>query len=228
MKSQLSLLQVKPISGKMGPPRIAFIGYTRIEVEPLETDKLNLIGDRTSRQRIADQLSNFLFELHNIDLSHFSNSIAIEKYDPLKEWRDLFYRIQEKLYPFMTENAYRWTERHFTDFFTTKTSASISPSFIHGYFGTSNIQHDISSHQITGIIDFGSAKIGEPAVDYAALLASYGDDFIQMVKKHNRNIRSMMVLCYKGTFAIQEALFGLEHDDLIAFQSGIATVNMVF
>ncbi|HZG17057.1 MAG TPA: phosphotransferase [Candidatus Bathyarchaeia archaeon] len=119
----------------------------------------------------------------------------------------------------MTENAYRWTERHFTDFFTTKTSASIIPSLIHGYFGTSNILYDISSHRITGIIDFGSAKIGEPAVDYAALLASNGDDFIQLVENHNPNIRSMMerVLFYMGTFAIQEALFGLEHDDPIAF-----------
>lgn len=45
--------------------------------------------------------------------------------------------------------------------------------------------------------------------------------------EHSPNIRDMMerVLFYKGTFALQEALFGLEHDDSVAFQSGITTVN---
>ncbi|WP_285890123.1 hypothetical protein [Paenibacillus macerans] len=34
-----------------------------------------------------------------------------------------------------------------------------------------------------------------------------------------------MMMFYKGTFALQEALFGLEHDDPEAFRSGIAAVN---
>ncbi len=33
------------------------------------------------------------------------------------------------------------------------------------------------------------------------------------------------VLFYKGTFALQEALFGLEHDDPIAFTNGITAIN---
>lgn len=206
----------------------AFVGYTRIEGEPLVEDKLNFIGNKANRQCIADQLSDFLFELHNIDLSHFSNCIAIERFDPLKEWRGLYNRIQEKLHPFMTGNACRWAQRHFTDFFTSKTIAAITPSIIHGDFGTSNILYDCSSNRITGIIDFGSSNIGDPAIDYAALLASYGEDFFGMIEKRNPNIKSMMerIHFYKGTFAIQEALFGLEHDDPVAFQSGITTVNM--
>lgn len=205
----------------------AFMGYTRIEGEPLEADGLYHIGDEEARQRIADQLGAFLLELHNIDPSSFSNCTAVEEYDPLQEWKDLYTRIQKKLYPFMTEMACRWTDRHFTDFLTFKTNAEIIPSIIHGDFGTANILYDTSTNRITAIIDFGSACIGDPAVDYAALLASYGESFFQMIGKGNPNIRNMMerVLFYKGTFALQEALFGLEHDDPIAFESGITTVN---
>lgn len=205
----------------------AFVGYIRIEGEPLDADGLNQIENYADKQRIADQLSDFLMELHQIDLGHFSNCLAVNKYDPFQEWRDLYDHIKKKLYPFMTEEACRRTDRHFTDFFACEKSAAIIPSIIHGDFGTSNILYDKSSHRITGIIDFGSAHVGDPAIDYAALLASYGVDFFQLIEKRLPEVKSMIerVLFYKGTFALQEALFGLEHDDPIAFTNGITAIN---
>lgn len=204
----------------------AFMGYTIVNGEPLEADKLYRINDEDALQRIAGQLSNFLCELHTINLNNFT-SLMEKKHDLLQEWRDLYHRIQEKLYPYMNEQACEWTDQHFTDFLTNEANAEIVPSVIHGDFGTSNILYDPSSCQVTGVIDFGSAQIGDPAVDYAALLASYGEALFGMVMERNPSIGRMMerVLFYKGTFALQEALFGLEHDDPFAFHSGITTVN---
>lgn len=203
----------------------AFMGYIMMNGEPLEAEKLSRIHDENALRRIAGQLSNFLIELHNVDLRHMA---WMEKeHDPLYEWSDLYRRIQEKLYPYMKERACKRTERHFTHFLANEANAAIAPSVIHGDFGASNILYEPSNGQIAGVIDFGSAHIGDPAVDYAALLASYGEKFFGMVMEHNPNVKAMMerVLFYKGTFALQEALFGLENGDPVAFQSGITAVN---
>ncbi len=94
---------------------------------------------------------------------------------------------------------------------------------IHGDFGTTNILYDSVETKISGIIDFGSAGIGDPAVDYAALLASYGKRFIQLLIDEHPEVAGLMgrVAFYKGTFALQEALFGLENNDPEAFEAGI-------
>ncbi|HZG14922.1 MAG TPA: aminoglycoside phosphotransferase family protein [Candidatus Bathyarchaeia archaeon] len=203
----------------------AFMGYAKIEGEPLTTDRFHRIGNKDARRRIADQLGGFLMKLHSIDSSSCLYDMDT-RYAPLEAWKALYDRIRAKLYPFMTVKARTWTDSHFTNFLSLQ-KAEITPSIIHGDFGTSNILYDPLSNQITGIIDFGSAGIGDPAVDYAALLASYGDGFLRLLEEHYPNIRNMMerVVFYKGTFALQEALFGLEHGDHTAFQSGITTVN---
>ena len=50
----------------------------------------------------------------------------------------------------------------------------------HGDFGPSNILYDAHARAIRGIIDFGSAGLGDAATDIAALMGplSYGEAFV--------------------------------------------------
>lgn len=117
------------------------MGYNIVKGEPLEADKLYRIYDEDALQRIAGQLCNFLSELHTINLSRFISCME-KKHDLLQEWRGLYHRIQEKLYPYMKEQACEWTDQHFRDFLTNEANAEIVPSIIHGDFGTSNILYN--------------------------------------------------------------------------------------
>ncbi|PTM59903.1 phosphotransferase family protein [Desmospora activa] len=204
----------------------AFIGYRKIDGVPLEAEKLHRIKEVAILRQMAGQLGEFLQGLHRINPDEYSKGANAE-YDPFLEWREMYERIQSKLYGFMKHEACQWTDRHFTEYLELDANARITPTLIHGDFGTENILYDPESNRVTGIIDFSSVQIGDPAIDYAALLASYGEGFFQMVMDHNPNIQGMMerVMFYKGTFALQEALFGLEHDDPKAFRAGMATVN---
>ncbi|WMM34355.1 aminoglycoside phosphotransferase family protein [Shouchella clausii] len=94
---------------------------------------------------------------------------------------------------------------------------------MHGDFGSSNILWNPESSRITGIIDFGGSCLGDPAYDFAGILSSYGRHFFDMCISlyPNDSELSDRANFYKSTFALQEALHGIENDDKQAFESGI-------
>ncbi|MFF2155156.1 phosphotransferase family protein [Paenibacillus chitinolyticus] len=214
-----------------------FIGYNKIAGEPLEADLLQAeasndsheehVSDEAFFRHIAGQLDDFLQQLHGLDPKGLASAQHETGYDGYREWSDMYERIQSRLYPFMKQGARTWTDRHFSAFLGCKANFEIVPSLIHGDFGTSNILYEPVSKRVSGILDFGSAGMGDPAVDYAALLASYGESFFRLVLARNPKVRKMMsrIIFYKGTFALQEALFGVENEDPEALKSGLETLE---
>ena len=69
--------------------------------------------------------------------------------------------------------------------------------------------------RISGIIDFGGSGLGDPAYDFAGILSSYGREFFDMCMNlyPNGDEISERVKFYKSTFALQEALHGIENGD---------------
>ena len=58
----------------------------------------------------------------------------------------------------------------------------------------------------------------------AGLLSSYGEKFLKRCVLTYPDVEDFWtrMLFYQGTFALVEALFGLENNDKVAFESGIA------
>ncbi|MEF3303555.1 phosphotransferase family protein [Paenibacillus sp. GYB003] len=199
-----------------------FAGYKRIEGEPLTRERFEAIRDPGKLRVMAEQLAGFMRALHGAELGT-GEVPGLPAYRGAAEWRELYERIETKLFPYMSEAGKREARRHFEPFVADGSPLDVEPAWIHGDFGTSNLLYDPERASITGVIDFGFAGPGDPATDYAALLASYGDDFLSMVMEFNPDSRAYYerALFYKGTFALQEALFGLEHDDADAFRAGM-------
>lgn len=200
----------------------AFIGYKKLSGEPLEAEVLEAGIDERGRRQLAGQLGGFLKDLHGIEAVEVNEGRS--GVNPYSEWSELYDRIQTKLYPYMKPESRQWTDRHFTGFLGEKKNFEIRLAAIHGDFGTSNLLYDSEKRRISAIIDFGSAGVGDPAVDCAALLASYGAQFLRYAADEYPEIDGMMdrIAFYRGTFALQEALFGLEHEDFEAFRNGLA------
>lgn len=74
-----------------------------------------------------------------------------------------------------------------------------------------------------GIINFGGAGLGGPAYDFAGMLSSYGEGFLDMCINLYPNGDEIYerVKFYKSIFALQEALHGIENGDRQAFEDGI-------
>jgi aminoglycoside 2''-phosphotransferase len=65
--------------------------------------------------------------------------------------------------------------------------------------------------------------LGDPALDLAAV-SGYGSPFFNQVCVAYGIDQAMLERArfYRGTYALQEALHGIKHNDHAAFQSGIA------
>lgn len=171
---------------------------------------------------IAKQLATFLKQLHSIPFEQV-RGIGINDIDNLSYWANMFERIQKKLFPFMKKESQRLISESFNSFLNQ--NFSINKTLIHGDFGPSNIIFDSDTQRISGIIDFNEVSLGDPASDIASLIGpfGYGDDFIKSFESIYSNVEELLQRAkfYASTFALQEALFGIEFGDKKAFSEGI-------
>jgi aminoglycoside 2''-phosphotransferase len=196
-----------------------FVGYELIQGSPLWKEKFVSIKNEEIKKRLASQLVDFLIKIHSIS----KNKLPLEEDNPREQMVNLYQMIQNKLYPFMSVEAQRQISHSFETFLHSKTWLNLNTTLVHGDFGTTNILWDADTYKISGIIDFGGSGIGDPAYDFAGILSSYGEDFFNMCLDlyPNGNEISERVKFYRSTFALQEALHGVENDDVEAFENGI-------
>jgi aminoglycoside 2''-phosphotransferase len=197
----------------------AFMGYPLIPGEPLYPDAFAKIGDQTA---LAVQIGHFLQALHAVPIRDLVDE-PLPVSETSEEWWDVYGRIQTQLFPYMRLDACKSVAHHFESVLDDPAHGQFEPVLRHGDFGTGNLLHNPATQQMSGVIDFGFAVLGDPAFDVAGLL-TYGEPFVQEVARHYPAIRHFWprILFYKGSFALLEALFGIENGDEHAFEQGMA------
>jgi aminoglycoside 2''-phosphotransferase len=204
------------------PPGQAFVGYPRIPGEPLWRNTLHGISDPAIVKRLAQQLGPFLKSLHSLPTTQ-GVPVALAVVDRLAAYNNLYRRIREKLFPGMRPSARQEVKAHFEAFLGDPASFTFQPVLKHGDFGPSNILYDSEKQAVCGIIDFSGCALGDPAYDFAGLLSGYGEAFVSRCAAGYPEVESLLPRArfYQGTFALEEALFGIENNDPQAFENGI-------
>ena len=202
-----------------------FAGYRMLPGEPLWHETFRAISDEATLRRLAEQLATFLRELHAVPVARaIADPLpAVDRDSWYADWRDLYARIRERLCPELGPAAHRRVDDHFESALSDPGALVFAPALIHGDYGTGNVLFDAHEGRIAGIIDFGSCALGDPAVDVAAL-STYGEDFLRRALAAYPEMEAMLgrARFYRGSFALQEALYGVEHGDRAAFARGIA------
>ncbi len=200
-----------------------FLGYRLLVGEPLWPETVRELHD-DDVQHLADQLATFLRQVHAIPAEALE--VKLQQAQGCEEWRELYDRFQRKLFPFMRADARRWVTEQFEAFLNDERNCTYTTTLVHGDFGRTNILYDARTKSISGIIDFSSMGWGDPAIDFAALLSPvcYGEPFVERFAAQYPGSEGLLPRArfYKETFALQEALYGLEDGDQEAFESGIA------
>jgi aminoglycoside 2''-phosphotransferase len=209
--------------GASAPGRV-FMRYHLLPGEPLWPETFASLKDGEQRQHVATQLATFLRQLHSISAEELA--VKLPDFRGCEEWRELYDRFRSRLFSFMRPDARAWVTQHFEDFLSDERNCSYAPVLIHGDFGPSNILYDAQACSISGVIDFSSTGWGDPALDFAALIGpvSYPESLIERFSAVYPGIEAALSRArfYAGTFALQEALYGIENEDQEAFESGIA------
>lgn len=204
-------------------PGKVFTAYRLIEGNPLWRNSFLEIKSEEQLKGLASQLVSFLVAMYSISGDLSSRELQLEARHPREEMRDLYKKIHDKLFPFMSKESKINVTKSFEDFLKGEALTNVDLALIHGDFGASNILWNSATGEISGIIDFGGSGIGDPAYDFAGLLSSYGEDFFNRCIDQYPNGKEVAkrVHFYKSTFALQEALHGIENDDRQAFEAGI-------
>jgi aminoglycoside 2''-phosphotransferase len=150
--------------------------------------------------------------------------VELALHDTHEESADIYARIREKLFGFMRRDARAWAAGHFQGFLSDADSFRYQPVLKHSDFGPSNILFDSEMQRVSGVIDFGGAGLGDPAYDFAGLLSGYGEGFVELCTHAYPEVEGFMgrIRFYQGTFALLEALFGIENGDEEALAAGLA------
>lgn len=203
-------------------PEQCFIGYPMIQGIPLWQNEFGRITNETTLNRMAAQIATFLKELHGIP-AHEIVPIQLVDGDNRVYWTDLYNRFRSKLFPHMSTIGQNNVVSHFINFLDNPERFAYESSLRHGDFGGGNLIFDNERRKMAGVIDFGFAELGDPAIDIAGLFG-FGESFVERCVSTYPEIENMLerVNFYRGTFALQEALYGIEHNDTEAFESGIA------
>ena len=204
----------------------AFMGYRMIRGELATADDFVAFKQDDMHQSVAAQLATFLRELHGVPVTEAIN-INLPLSDTRLEWTETYARIRDNLFPHMRLDAQESTAQHFETFLNDGRNFVYEPVMRHGDIGPGNIVVDKESWSVNGVLDFGSAGLGDPAVDVAWIQyrSGVGESFLKKFYAAYPEIETTLERAqfYAGTFALQEALFGIENNDAEAFRRGIAT-----
>ena len=202
--------------------RFGFVGYRLLPGEPLTAAALAAAGEE-ALGRLAAQLAAFLRALHRVPAAELGPGLPVAA--GREAWDGLYARFRAELFGRMRRDARAEVALRFEAFLAEPAHFAYRPVLRHGDFGGGNILHDAAARAVTGVIDFGAAGLGDPAADLAAL-SGYGEAFLERFFPAYPELAAPTVrerACfYRGTFALQQALWALETGDAEAFADGMA------
>lgn len=183
---------------------------------PLTPSYLNSISV-APRKRLMQSLGHFLRELHfiPIDPAISSGLKPVPAPQTLEDWQGVLDRVRSSLYPHMLRHQREWVESHFAPVFGGRVSLDFEPAVIHSDLGVNHVLVDPYIDEMAGVVGFGAAGLGDPAIDLGTLIFSYGETLVRMMITAYPEARYMIdrARFWAGALEIQWALAGRESGD---------------
>ncbi len=158
------------------------VRYRLLAGRPLYRHDL-LRQDEATQARIAGQLGHFLRQLHAIPpaaVSHLERDASVA--DPQARWQRRYEEIKAELYPYLWTDQRDWIEQLFQPVLDGSLRFDgIEPVLIHNDLASYHLLCDAHNWSLTGVIDFGVARLGDPADDLGILISTYGESFVRRV-----------------------------------------------
>jgi aminoglycoside 2''-phosphotransferase len=192
------------------------LAYRLIAGECLRRDILmRLAAD--DQQVIADQLAQFLKELHGIPRSEIENydipiADALMKHEG---WVSAYQRIREKVFPLLLPHLRDWMTEHFESHLANKDNFEYELKMVDTDIPPYHILFDKQQKRVNGIIDFGCAGLGDPAIDFGVILYNYGESFLDRFYQvyPEAEVYLQRARFYAGAHEARWLLTGIERND---------------
>ena len=196
------------------------LAYRLIPGETLRRDLFMRLPE-DDQQAIADQLAQFLKELHSIPANEISD-FEIPVADALMKhggWLNVYQRIREKVFPLLLPHLREWVTEHFESHLADKTNFEYELKMVNSDIPPYHIIFDKQRKRINGIIDFGCAGLGDPATDFGVIIYNYGESFMNRFYEVYPEAESYLKRArfYAGAQEVRWLLTGIERNDPMWF-----------
>jgi aminoglycoside 2''-phosphotransferase len=189
-------------------------------------------GESLSGRSILDRyqitISVFLKQMHSIPLDKVE-AAAIQQSETVRTVEEqLQFNEDGKtvLFPLMWADGREWVRRLFVPFLEDHTFLDYRPASMNGDLGVYHLLFDRQTNQFNGIIDFGTAGIGDPAQDFGILINQYGESFLPRMSHIYPEIAEYIdrARFYAGRIELEWILRGIreEEDDMFVVHIGRA------
>lgn len=155
-----------------------FVGYRKIQGTPLNFE---IFADlpKPTRDRIAQQLGQFLSALHNFPIKKAASMGIARGWNGLHRKAGLYFL--DHVTPMLSSTARKKSIRLMMSVLAEEFEGKV----IHGdlYF-PDHVFFDESEHELSGVIDFGDVAIFDPAHDWQCVVELGGEELFEAVMKH--------------------------------------------
>lgn len=194
-----------------------FVAYRMIPGDPLYRHDLLRLSEAV-QDELAEQLATFLRQLHAIPVQQ------LEKYglpratteDTLIRIKQFYEDVERELFPYLMTMAKDWVRQLFAPILNGQMDMEYVPALIHNDLAPYHILYDKTRHRISGILDFGTARVNDPAKDLTAMLLAYGEGFLQRMARYYPTINEALdrARFYAGLLELEWALIGIRTRDV--------------
>ena len=200
----------------------------KVAGDPL--DRHELMRQVPSRQeRLVASLARFLYQLHRVPADVLREAAV----GPSPAWQGhpdaevLYHECEAELFPYLKSYAKSAIRSHFEPVLAGSLRLDYDPVLIHGDLNPGHILWDRKSATLCGVIDFGMAGFGDSALDYAAMIISYGETPLQRMHRYHPSIGEKLdrARFWATAIEMQWALAGVRTGDAKWFTSHLGTAR---
>jgi aminoglycoside 2''-phosphotransferase len=181
------------------------------------------------QQAVADQLAQFFRELHGVPVDEVTDFVlptadALMKYEG---WVRAYQRIREKVFPLLQEHQREWATEHFESHLSEKSNFAYELKMVDTDIPPYHIMFDRLKKRIAGIIDFGCAGLGDPAIDFGVVINGYGESFVNRFYKTYPEAEGYLKRArfYAGAIELRWVLQGIERGETTWFAVHIGSAR---
>jgi aminoglycoside 2''-phosphotransferase len=206
---------------------VRLVGYRAVPGRGLDVASLR----RDQMPALAHELGAALTALHSFPVER-ARELGVIGGDA-GEWRDeyaAFYaEFQQHVFPLFAAEERERAAAMWKGFLGDAANFTFTPALIHRDLGPEHILYEPASGRLTGIIDWGDAWIGDPAIDFAGIWGGFGRVFAeQALAAYHRPVEATFwrrVAFYAAIGPYYEIRFGQNVGDASHIAHGLEALR---
>lgn len=161
--------------------------YRLLEGRPLYRHDLLRLAE-AGQERFAADLARFLRDLHSIrpaeapDLS-LPQPARLSRAEARELWAGRLDALRKEVFPYLWADQHAWIEDLFAPVLDGRLDmAHYAPALVHNDLASYHLLVS-EDGRLAGVLDFGEASWGDPAMDYAAVQNTYGESLLRRMAR---------------------------------------------